>query len=70
VLVVARGQAPAPERERARVLERALALWESVDRRRRTLLPQSIRPGFPSGAFDGSVSPEPPGTIRLGWKNG
>jgi len=47
VLVVARVQAPAPEGERAGVLERALALWESVDRRCRTLLPQSIRPGFP-----------------------
>jgi hypothetical protein len=70
VLVVALVPVPERERGRVRVLERVLALWESVDRRCRTLLPQSIRPGFPSGALDGLVSPEPPGTRRLGWKNG
>ena len=62
--------AAGPEQVRARVLEQALVPWESVDRRCRTLQPQSLRQGFPRGAFDGSVSPEPPGTKLLGSKNG
>ena len=49
VLVEALVPVPAPEpvQARARVPELALALWQSVDRRCRTLRPQSIRPEFP-----------------------
>jgi hypothetical protein len=47
VLVAALVPVPAPEQVRGRALERVLVLWESVDRRCRTLLPQSLRPGFP-----------------------